>query len=162
MKFEFEASSPNQFIRIKDGEKVVGVFRGDIFTFKDHWVGNRSSLCTEKPDCPLCNEGNKPKFRFHVNFLTAHDGKWSAKIFAGGWKLYQTLKNLHESDYNLEKTIVSITRQGSDTNTVYSVLPIKDYQVTDEREAILAEIPLVPLDKKLALSDAKEDDRVPF
>lgn len=166
MKFEHSASDKSSFMKFKDGQKVVGVFKGDIFTFKDHWVGGRSERCSQSDDCTLCKSGNKPKFRFHLNFLTQENGEWTAKIFAGGWKIYQTLKGLHESDYNLEKTIVSITRHGSTKDdTVYMILPIKDSDVTPEREAILSRVKLLDLDSnKKDESDMHQDDsdHVPF
>ncbi len=166
MKFESVASDNSIFVKLKDGQKITGVFRGEVFTFRDHWTSGKSQRCTGTDDCVQCEKGKAAKFRFHLNFLTVENGDWVAKIFGGGKKIYQMLKGLHESDYDLEKTIVSIIRHGSTKDdTTYTILPIKDNQVTPEREAILSKVKLLDLDlapKKEDASDFHQDDREMF
>jgi hypothetical protein len=118
------------FIKLKAGEKVQGVFRGDPHIFKQHWVDNRSSKCAGE-GCEICeraktNDKLKAKFRFYINFIVKIDGVLHAKIFEQSFGTFKDLKTLHESGYDLEQTLVSITRNGSGTDTRYLVLPVKD------------------------------------
>lgn len=170
MKFDQEVGkySSEDFIRLKDREKVTGIFRGDIFTFHRHWIGRNPKPCTG-PACELCKSEHKPKFTFNVNFVVkAADSSYVPKLFQGGWRLYQQLKSIN-SDYDLEKTIISITRNGTDTNTTYAILPIKDYNVSAELEHKLGKLSL--LDIKVsnepelpvaAHTQSFADDEVPF
>lgn len=96
-------SDPNE-IRLKDGESVQGVLRGDIFEFESAF----------KPT-------DKPKFRFKVNMVLMENGALVCKILSGGWKLYSQLRELSESGWDLETSFVRVSRTGSGINdTVYS------------------------------------------
>lgn len=167
MKFEVGSSGlgSENFVKLKDKEKVVGIFRGDPFTFRQHWIGNRPQTCSGN-DCAVCKKGeSKAVFRFNLNFITRDENNQHvAKIFQGGWKLYQTLKALHESDYDLEKTIVTITRNGSDTNTTYTILPAKEHAVSVDLEKKLTGIALLDVNPEThaGKSEEEEDDGVPF
>ena len=160
------------FIKMKDGDKITGIFRGEPKIFKVHWVAGRSSLCTYD-GCALCdqaqtNEKLKAKFRFQLNFITKADGVWLAKIYEGSYQTYKELKELHESDYNLEETAVSIKRNGEGTDTRYAIMPIKNNGGLKPADLkAIASIPLNPLkgDDNQAggapSSDANEED-IPF
>lgn len=163
MQFE-QLSNPSNFVKLKDGERIVGVFRGDVYKYKQHWSNNKSETCTKEAtgSCPHCAEGKRPGFRFNLNFLTMNsEGVFEAKIFQGGAKVYNTLKGLHESDYNLEKTMVSIARAGSTKDdTVYTILPTRDCDITEAKEAVISKVPLLDLGPKH--EDDHEDQNVPF
>lgn len=138
-----EGSQAGLFVRLKSGEKVLGVFRGEPKIFRQHWVGGRSSVCVGKDTCELCQAADKPAFRFRLNFLTRTDGIWMAKIFEQGYGVYQDLKALHEADYNLEETMVSITRVGEGKDTRYGIIPMRgNASMTPEHFQALAKIPL--------------------
>ncbi len=119
------------FIKMGDGDKITGVFRGEPKIFRVHWVNGRSSVCDGKDTCQLCEKAQvdeklKGKFRFQLNFITKVDGVWLAKVFEGSYQTYKALKELHESDYDLENTAVSIKREGEKTDTRYVVMPLKN------------------------------------
>lgn len=153
MKFGANAGSNERgiesknFIKLNDGQEIVGVFRGDPFEFQDHWINNRSQECTGS-SCEHCKAGIKSGFKFRINFITKENNEYVAKIFERGWSVYKTLRKLHEGDYNLEKTIVKIKRIGSTRqNTEYSVLPIPKYHVNAQLENTLAKVKLHDLAK---------------
>lgn len=130
------------FVKLKDKESITGVLYGDIHDFRQHWNNNKSTPCTGEM-CLDCSAGNRSTFRFRLNLITKEGTTYSAKIFEQGAKVYQALKSLHESGYNLEKTIVKITRNGSDRqNTSYSILPIPNHQVTPDTESQLKNVVL--------------------
>lgn len=115
------------FVKLKDGERVMGVFRGDPSIFRQHWVDGRSSLCIGKAEgCERCAAGEKPKFRFRLNFLTKEDGIWIAKIFEGNYGTYKDLKEIHENNYSLPETLVTVSRSGEKQNTRYVIMPVKN------------------------------------
>jgi hypothetical protein len=113
------------FVSMKSGDKVKGVFAGDPFIFHQHWLGRGSELCPGKETCKTCPD-DKPKFRFRLNFLTQENGVWVAKIYEGGYQVYKALKEMHESDYDLTQTCVTVIRSGDGTDTRYNILPTKD------------------------------------
>jgi hypothetical protein len=130
------------FIRLKAGESVRGVFRGEPFDFKQHWVNNRGQMCPGD-GCALCAEGKKPSFRFRINFIINDNGAYVAKVFEQGWTVYETMKNLHESEYNLDLHQMKITRHGSGQNdTTYSIIPVPNGTIDEAKEKVLSSIKL--------------------
>lgn len=172
MKFKSKGSSNGgvggkDFLKLAPGGSVKGVFRGDPHEFHIHWVGNRSSLCPEDASCEMCREGtNKHKFRFRLNFLINENGAYVPKVFEQGWTFYCQLRDLHASDYDLEKTIVKITRNGEGKNTTYTIIPVPNGVVTADLEKKLAAIALIPLgdDSAPEPDESGDDDNedVPF
>lgn len=129
-------------VKLKSGESIRGVFRGDPIDFKQHWVNDRGITCSGTNECGPCEEGKKPSFRFRINFVTSENGVYSAKVFEQGWNAYVAMRSLHE-DYNLEKYVVKITRTGSDKQTTkYSIVPMPNGEVTPDLEKKIAEIEL--------------------
>jgi len=154
LKFR-EASevSAKNFVKLKDGESIQGVFRGSVYEFRQHWKDNRGTLCTGS-GCALCVE-KKPGFRFRLNFITPEGGQQVAKIFEQGWTVYEAMRALH-TEYDLETTIVKITRYGTGTDTSYSILPVKNGTLSEEQQAKLAEIPLLKLEHTATEDDVRD------
>lgn len=167
MKFKEKLPSTGKyFLRLKSGDSVKGVFRGEPYDFKQHWVNQRGSVC-EGDGCPHCKEGKKPSFRFRLNFVLSENGAMVAKIFEQGWMVYESLRSLHGADYDLEKTVVQITRHGSGQDTTYSVIPLQGAkgQVTEGFEKQLGAVALHNLispTEDAAGDFAESDDGVPF
>lgn len=135
------------YLSLKDKETVKGVFRGDIAEFREHWTGSHSERCPGA-GCSRCAAGDKPRFRFMVNFVLNENGQYVAKVFKQGWLVYGLLRDLNK-DYPLENHIVKITRSGSGKNdTTYTVLPVPGGAITPDVEAKLAKVKLVDLAEK--------------
>ncbi len=134
------------FLKLNDNEEISGVFRGEIHTFKRHWVNQRSVECPGDDTCPICNvdPDNYPSFRFRINFITTKNGEWIAKIFEGGGELYDMLVTI-DRKFDLSRTAVEITRMGLKQNTKYSVLPRLDMPITEAMEEKLSSVSLLPL-----------------
>lgn len=114
------------FLKLKDKERAKGVFVGDPAIFRQHWIDNRSQRCEGRAECEHCKAGDKSKFRFRINFITKVDGVFVAKVFEQGYGFYKDLKEMHENDYALPETLVSLSRSGTGTNTEYRITPVKD------------------------------------
>lgn len=142
---EPQVGSGSTFIKLKDKESVMGIFKGDIHVFYVKWENGRSKEC-DKDD-----EG--AKFRFRVNFVVKDGDGYTAKIMEQGAMVYNDLKSLHD-EYDLEETVVKMTRNGSGTDTKYNILPVKK-QPDAKTFKIINSIALNELDPK------KKDDETP-
>lgn len=116
----FEKRTPTDggsYLKLKDGESKTGVFRGDIYEYAIVWEARKSREVAK----------NSPgaKARFRLNFVVREDGELKAKIFDFGLTLYNQLAGISE-EYDLEKTALKITRQGTGTDTVYVIIPSKE------------------------------------
>lgn len=143
------------FMKFKDGESKNGVFRGEIYEFRQKWENGRSLLvATDDP------EG---KDRFRLNFVVFEDGQFKAKIFEFGLTVYNQLADIAD-EYDLETTKVKITRRGTGTDTTWTIMPLLKEPLSP---ATLGEIEAVPMnilehrDKPLAKASG-DDEGLPF
>lgn len=120
-------SSSKDYLKLRDGESVKGIFRNDPKEFFVVWQNKKP---TEVP------EGTpNSKFRFRINFVVKEGTSYVPKIFEQGQAVYEQLAELH-GEYPLEKTVCKISRKGTELDTEYTILPLRD-QVTPEMEAVL-------------------------
>lgn len=117
------------FLKFKDGESRVGVFRGEVYEFYQKWENGKSQVVTAGTP--------EAKSRFRLNFVTKEDGELKVKIFEFGLMVYNQLAEISE-DYDVEKTAVKITRRGTGTDTVYMIMPAKDQPNSAQMKAIEA------------------------
>ena len=141
MKFDKSPKeSTGEYLKISSGESVTGIFRGDERTFYAKWVDQKSVECAESD--------LGAKFRFRVNFITkVGEGKYEAKIWEQGPLVYNQLKDFN-ADYPLESSVIKITRQGDKLDTTYTILPVKNGEVTPQLEEILSQVKLHDLEAK--------------
>lgn len=149
-----EAGGSKNFLKLKDKESVKGIFYGDPHEFSILWENGKSSVVPDGTP--------KSSFRFRINFITKEGPSYVAKIFENSATVYRQLGDLHE-EYNLQETVVKITRNGTGMETTYSILPLKD-PVTPELKEHLKTIELNDLetrkDNKPPAFDA--DENIPF
>lgn len=163
MKFDEKIESEGKaFVKLKDGETIRGVLRGNPFSFRQHWTDNRSLLCPGNEVCDLCKQGKKSSFRFRLNFVVKEGETYSPKIFEQGYTVYDYLRDLNE-EYDLENTPVKITRKGEGKNTSYVILP-EPKPLTKEAAAAIAKVELLELapGARGAEEPGASDDDVPF
>ena len=128
-------SSGKDYVRLKGGESVVGLLRGDPVHWYSHWIGNSTVRCPGKEACQHCQAGLKAAFRFKMNMIVKEKeaGGLAVKIFENGWNVYQALKELNGGGWDLETTRIRISRTGSGKNdTVYSVVPMPNGTLSPE------------------------------
>jgi hypothetical protein len=124
---------PKNFLRIKDGEDVVGMLRGEVYPFYAVGFGQ---------DTRVVGPGEGGKERFRHNFIVKEGGKYVAKIWEFGPKIYDTLGALESGGWDLQTTMITISRTGSTKeNTRYTVTPIKK----EPSALVLKEIEALPL-----------------
>lgn len=168
MKFQKkETVASKHFLALKDGDKIKGVFRGDPYETMVHWTDKVKNECTGPLTCEICKTGEKPKFRFRINFISKEAENYTAKIWEQGKRVYNQLEALNNS-YELEKTVMEIVRHGSDTKTIYTIVPLPppNGQVDPEKEKKLSTIPLHDLENidavEASVSANSYGDDVPF
>lgn len=146
MKFNQAADaseSQKQFFKLKDGQNVRVVFRGEPYEFKQHWINNRGVLCNGgSENCSPCREGMKPGFRFRVNLVMSENGVFVSKIWEQGWTVYNQLKDLN-ADYPLETHLVKVARTGSGAqDTTYSILPVPNGMLSQQQHEKISKVEL--------------------
>lgn len=106
-----EASSGGSFIKLKDGDEVIGVFRGEPYTFYQAFK--------DKIEYPYKVAG--ASFKFRVNFVIKEKDGFVSKILQGGATMADQISSCRE-EYGLDCTY-KIKRKGSGKDdTTYSVL----------------------------------------
>jgi hypothetical protein len=139
-----ESGGSKNYLKLKDKESISGIFRGDLMEFYVFWENGRSKVVSQDtPDA---------KFRFKINFVVKEGAVYVPKIFEQGANVYRQLAELHE-EYDLESTVVKLTRNGTGTDTTYSLLPLLKQTITKETMALLETIELLPLANKEEVKD---------
>lgn len=149
-----ESGAGKNYLKIKDKESVSGIFRGKLHEFFVRWENGKASQVEEGHP-----EG---KFRFRVNFVVKEGPSYVPKIFEQGLTVYRQLAELHE-EYDLENIVVKITRNGTGTDTTYSILPLLKQELSPEAKDFISKMELHPLDGKSGGNGNNfSDDSIPF
>lgn len=148
-----EGASKN-FLKLKDGESVKGVFIGEIHTFHTKWI-NGKSVTTDNKD-----PDGKVRFRNNIVMIDPQTNELLVKIWEFPWSVFKLIKDIN-SEYPLETIKIKITRDGTGMDTTYSVLPLvgpKDFLSKEKIEAI-NNLPLHQLEKKASKNQAPSDSQ---
>lgn len=132
-------SQSSLFVRLKDGESIVGVPRGEVYEFFQVWEGGKSQVVSE--DHP------NAKSRFRVNLVVHEDGEFKARIWEFGLVIYNQLADI-ASEYDITQTKLKITRRGTGTDTVYMILPILKEPINAKALKAIEAVPLNILEHK--------------
>ena len=119
---EESAHGGDLFVKLaSSGDKVVGVFCGEPFAHKVHWVVDQYQNC-DGAQCEHCTAGNRASPRFVLNFYVIADGEM--RIFKGSRQWYEDVVKVREK-YGLDAWAFEIERRGDkgDTKTTYTILP---------------------------------------
>lgn len=159
MKFrrDLPEQASGDFLKLKDQESVTGIFRGEAYTYFVKWEGKKATIVPEG------TQG--AKFRFRINFVVKDGTTYVPKIFEQGQTVYETMAELHD-EYNLETTVVKITRKGIELKTEYTLMPLLKHEIPMETMNYLDKMKLLSLDGKKEEAkyedfDAKRDE-LPF
>lgn len=111
LRTEGKGSGGKNFVKLKDGDSVIGVFRGEPHIFY--------KIYQDKVEYDEWAEGRN--FRFRINFIVKEGDQYVAKIFEGGRRVADDVVAASE-EYTLN-SVFKISRKGSGKeNTKYSVL----------------------------------------
>lgn len=113
MEKAVEESGSELFVKLKDGEEIIGVFRGEPYCFRQ--------IFKDQTEYPVDAFLKGASFKFKIAFITKDEGKYVAKIFQGSKRVSETLLDA-KNEYGLDCTFkVKRTGSGKD-DTRYSIL----------------------------------------
>jgi len=101
--------SANDYVTLKNGEYVEGVFLGEPYMYFRIWG--------EKPYKEYDKKVDGSNFKFKFNFFTMNN---ELKIYRGGFKLLKQIRDLIK-EYG-QNTVFKIKREGLGTDTVYTLM----------------------------------------
>lgn len=127
----------NRYLRLKDGDAVKMIPRGEIFEFY--------SVFGTKGDVPAGTSGAKKKYR--MNVVVLEEGKFVMKIFDFNGPLYDQFVEINkfceENKQDITKTKVRVSRKGAGkSDTTYMALPLTNEPLT---AAIIQQIESIDL-----------------
>lgn len=156
---KYSGPKKDEFLKVKSGQSIQGIFVGEPYQFYQHSFYPEKKfpeLCVNPETCKHCSQGMKPAFRFRVNIIIKENGRLVAKVFESGWKVWQNLMVLNQK-FDISRNTIDMTRNGSGTETTYTIIPLPDGKLNDEMFAKISAIPLVELEHKPILApDAEE------
>lgn len=131
---ELKKNSGGTFLKLADGEKVVGAFVGDPELSKVVWNDGKK----ENFD-PKVHVGKKPQFRIALNFFDMESK--TMKLFECAPTTFESI-NTVRCKYGQDKWCFELSRKGTGAkDTRYPVMP--ERQLTDEERSIITKTPLV-------------------
>lgn len=108
------ADGPSNYLKLKDGESVTGILAGELYSYFQTGFG---------PTAKIVGPG-EGKERFRANFVVKEGDKYVAKVWEFGPKIYDILSALSENGWDLNNTLLTISRSGTTKeNTKYTVTP---------------------------------------
>lgn len=134
-----------RFLKIESGKPpVAAIFRGEPRLFQSHFdnATRRSSECTGD-GCVGCKT-SQPKDRFRVNAIVREGDSYVSKIFEGNGFTYDHVVSLMKAGYEIEKTVLMISKTGSGTQAKTIITPTPK-PLSPEAEAIISKTPLLKL-----------------
>lgn len=143
-------ASGGSFIKLKDGDEVVGVFRGEPYTFYQEFKS--------RIEYPYKVEG--ASFKFRVNFVIKSKDGYVAKILQGGATMAEQISACKD-EYGLD-CIYKIKRKGSGKDdTTYSVLFKSELTPAQKKELASVELLSLTSEKKQSSHPAFEEAPLP-
>lgn len=142
MKFQKRPQSEslvgNNFLKVKDGESVNVIPRGEIYEYYVKWEGGKSHVVAR-------DEGGKVRYR--VNVVVKEDDKLVAKIWEFGVPVYDQLAAINE-EYDVTRTKIKVTRHGEKLDTTYMLLPLLKEPISEAMLKTIGGIDLHILEPK--------------
>lgn len=127
-----ESSKGGMFLKLEDGQEVVGVFRGDPFLFyKEKYPGKRE----------YAHKVQGSSFRFRINFVMKVGDGYEPRILEQG-SLLANVMTAHKAEYGID-CWYKIKREGTKLDTEYHLFYKGD--LTPEELEKVNEVSLVEL-----------------
>jgi len=127
----------SDFLTLKAGEEVVGVFHGEVKGFWKHFKG---PICKGRNECEECAKGGQASKKFQINFITKGSEGYVIKKWERGITEGKALGALSQ-DYDLRNHLFKIRRTGSGKDdTVYSIIPMPNGNLPEELKTFISNI----------------------
>lgn len=144
-------SGSSDFISLDEGEKFLGYFLGEgdpkiddpaYFEYKTHWTGKTSVPCAGE-NCPLCEEGDRPRTKAMTLWLVlidpagsklGPDGEGELRIWDMSISVIKQLTELRGEDEKLKGRLFRASRPDEKT---YMLLPKTESLTATQVKALL-------------------------
>lgn len=145
-----ERSSGGSFISLKDGDEVVGVFRGEPYAFYQIY-GDKREMKSWVQGASL---------RFKIAFVTKENGAYVGKIFSGSKTVAEQLLDAKE-EYGID-CVFKVKRKGSGKDdTRYSILFQKELNQTEIEQLNKIKLPSLTPVQSGGFDDTTPSDEPP-
>lgn len=148
-----ENNGSKNFIKLKDQEAIEGICMGDLHEFSIIWENGKSRVVPEGTP--------KSSFRFRVNFIVKEGTTYVAKVLEQSATVYRQLAEL-DAEYGLDTIVVKIKRNGTGTDTAYTIMPMVKKPLTKEVLDHLKTIPLNDLSTDSSPRGIDSHEEIPF
>ena len=138
---EQAAKDASVYIKLGDGDSVIGGFIGEPSSREFVWTGERGVDPGSEEGKEAIAGGERVKVRFSINLYVFKDE--ATKVFDMSKTVFNDLVKL-KNKYNLEDWSFEIQRTGSGSATKYTILP--DDRLSEEQKAKVKAAELIPLD----------------
>ncbi len=146
-----DSGGPTLYLRLKDGEAVNIIPRGEIHEFYSVF-GTRGEVTSSTPGA---------KLRFKMNVIVNESGTLKAKILEFGMTIYDQLAEINKV-CDVTKTKIRLSRKGSGkSDTMYMLLPVVNEPISAKVMATIEAIPLNILDGKKPAPKSFDADGFP-
>ncbi len=155
-----ESGGPTLYLRLKDGEAVNIIPRGEIYEFYSVF-GLRGEATSSTPGA---------KLRFKMNVVVNEAGTLKAKVLEFGMTVYDQLSEINKV-CDVTKTKIRFSRKGSGkSDTMYMLLPVVNEPISPKVMATIEAIPLHSFGKPKPATlgdfppeiESTGDDELPF
>ncbi len=148
-----DSGGPTLYLRLKDGEAVNIIPRGEIYEFYSVF-GTRGEVTSSTPGA---------KLRFKMNVIVNESGTLKAKILEFGMTIYDQLAEINKV-CDVTKTKIRLSRKGSGkSDTMYMLLPVVNEPISAKVMATIEAIPLHVLNQaraKQGPSDVQAESKI--
>lgn len=104
------------YLKVEENTSITCVPRGEVFEFYQKWPkGGVKEVFAE----PVPGSGR----RYKINVVLQEEGKFVAKVFEFGPRVYDQFADIAE-DLKITETKIKISKRGSGKNTQWSVIPL--------------------------------------
>ncbi len=141
-------SGGGTFFKLKDGESVNGICRGEIYEFFRKWEGGKSHL--------VDNSDPKAQSAFRINIIVQEGHVFKAKTWEFGLTIYNQLADIND-EYPLSSTKIKVTRRGTGTDTIYAILPLLKEPIPPLALKEINAVPLNMLQHKVPAAPKMDD-----
>lgn len=133
---------PSNYLKLKDGESVIGILRGEMHSFRMKWEGGQS-IKLDEPDKSRHN-------RWKVNIAIEEGSDLVVKVFEYGVDLYDQFADIQDASKSKDITRfkIRISRRGTAMNTKYMAIPVVDDPISPSLRGKLEQVKLVILDNE--------------
>lgn len=152
--------SQGTIIKMKGGQDIEGVFRGDPVMDRKHFIDQKPNECIGLPNCPLCAAGHKASVKFYLNMAVKTSSGYSMRVMGFSPGKFTQLNSIRSKIKTpFERTSFSVSREGEGLDTDYIIIPQGECPDMVEVESLpIFDLPTV-IDRP---KDQDRDSRTPF